>query len=604
MSVKSNKKLSSFILVLVLTVSLFLMVVPTAQAGFIDTWVTSFTATPSTITIDESFLLEVDIDPDHVCNNIYFHYYTPDGGLYYCGYVDSDEYGRASFLYTIPTVIVPPPIGTLEFGVHYAGDFGGGGDFWNPCDGGPISIEVLPGNQPPVADAGGPYLGYEGQAISFYGSGSYDNDGTIICYLWNFGDGETSSDPNPTRMYDQDGIYSVSLTVTDDDSETDVDTTSAIVDDLNPVANFSVSPTSGPAPLTVTFTDSSISYDGVVVWLWDFGDGESSNEQNPTHTYEEGSYNVSLTVWEFDGDSDIETKNNIIIVSPPPPQVAYLVVRGSNNGIYYRIYNSEEETWGNWNALPGSTLDTPAAAFCGDELHVVVRGMDGASLYHGCVDLLTDEFSGWSWVSGSTPSMPRLTSDGDTLYLVVRGNDNRIYHRQYDLVTESWGGWNAVPTGTTVDSPAAAIDGDYLHLVVRGMDDGLYHQIVYLPTLDYLGWSGIGGTTPSAPTLTSNYKNSGDDHILYLTVRGSDNGIYFRSYDGSWNSWIGLPGSTNDAVGACIQPSKPDPDASLHIVVRGMTGGMYHGKYDLNSNSFLGWSWISGEIPSPPTLTS
>ena len=92
--------------------------------------------------------------------------------------------------------------------------------------------------------------------------------------------------------------------------------------------------------------------------------------------------------------------------------------------------------------------------------------------------------------------------------------------------------------------------------------------------------------------------------MLYLTVRGSDDGVYLRSYDGSWSGWTSLPGGTNDAVGACIQHSKPDPDANLHVVVKGMTGGMYHGEYDLNSESFLGWTLISGETPSPPTITS
>jgi hypothetical protein len=161
-----------------------------------------------------------------------------------------------------------------------------------------------------------------------------------------------------------------------------------------------------------------------------------------------------------------------------------------------------------------------------------------------------------------------------------------------------------VPTGSTIDAPAACVDGDYLHIIVRGMDDGIYHQEVYLPTMNYLGWANIGGSTPSIPALTSNYKESGDDHLLYLVVRGSDNGIYLRSYDGSWSSWTKLSGSTNDAFGACIQPSLPDDDACLHIVVRGMDGAMYHGKYDLNSENFLGWSWISGETQSPPTLTS
>jgi hypothetical protein len=174
----------------------------------------------------------------------------------------------------------------------------------------------------------------------------------------------------------------------------------------------------------------------------------------------------------------------------------------------------------------------------------------------------------------------------------------------YDVATDSWGGWSVAPTGTTMDSPGASVDCDYLHLVVRGMDDSIYHQEVYLPTMDYLGWSNIGGTTPSIPALASNFKESGDDHLLYLVVRGSDNGIYLRSYDGSWSGWTKLPGSTGDAFGACIQPSLPDADACLHIVVRGMNGAMYHGKYDLDSESFLGWSWMSGSTPSPPVLTS
>jgi glucan 1,3-beta-glucosidase len=281
-----------------------------------------------------------------------------------------------------------------------------------------------------------------------------------------------------------------------------------------------------------------------------------------------------------------------------------LVVRGSDNIIYYRTYDSASSVWNDWSSLLGSTLDTPAAVVFGNQLHVIVRGMDGASLYHGFVDLLTDEFSGWSWMSGSTPSIPRLVSDENLLYLVVRGDDNRIYLRSYDLISESWGDWNAVPTGSTMDAPGAAVDGDFLHLVVRGMDNGLYHQRVYLPTLVYLGWSGIGGTTPSSPTLTRNYNSEGDDNSLYLIVRGSDDGIYLRSYDGSWDIWTKLSGGTNDAVGACVAPSLPDPQARLHVVVRGMNGAMYHGKYDLNSETFLGWNWINGETPSSPTLTN
>jgi PKD repeat protein len=184
-----------------------------------------------------------------------------------------------------------------------------------------ITATALP-NQPPVADVGGPYSGTEGLPISFDGSGSYDPDGTIVSWFWDFGDGESSADPNPTHAYAQDGIYSVSLNVTDDGDATAEDTASVVVADVDPVADFSASPTSGNTPLSVTFSDLTTSYDGVISWSWIFGDGTTSTETNPSHVYGEGTYSVSLTVEELDGDTDTETKTGHITVTvykPPPP---------------------------------------------------------------------------------------------------------------------------------------------------------------------------------------------------------------------------------------------------------------------------------------------
>jgi len=83
-------------------------------------------------------------------------------------------------------------------------------------------------NQPPVANAGGPYFGEEGELIYFYGNSSIDVDGKIVDYEWNFGDGS----PNGRGMvvshiYSDSGIYDVTLTVTDDESASDTDTTYA-----------------------------------------------------------------------------------------------------------------------------------------------------------------------------------------------------------------------------------------------------------------------------------------------------------------------------------------------------------------------------------------
>ncbi len=93
------------------------------------------------------------------------------------------------------------------------------------------SANIIEVNDPPVADAGGPYSGYTGQAISFNGSGSYDSDGSITNYLWDLGDGTTSNEINPSHSYSAGGNYSVKLTVTDNGGLTAEDTSTATVTD-------------------------------------------------------------------------------------------------------------------------------------------------------------------------------------------------------------------------------------------------------------------------------------------------------------------------------------------------------------------------------------
>jgi PKD repeat protein len=85
-------------------------------------------------------------------------------------------------------------------------------------------------------------------------------------------------------------------------------------DGVQPVANFSASPVSGTAPLTVRFTDTSSC---ATSWSWSFGDGSSSTQQNPVHVYSApGTYTVSLNV-TGPGGSDVETKQNHITVNQP-----------------------------------------------------------------------------------------------------------------------------------------------------------------------------------------------------------------------------------------------------------------------------------------------
>ncbi len=172
------------------------------------------------------------------------------------------------------------------------------------------------GNQPPVAEANGPYSGTVGNPISFSSAGSMDPDGTIQTYLWNFGDGSpTSNQPNPTHTYAAAGTFTVTLTVTDNQGATDSDTASAMVTggggNQPPVAEAN-GPYSGVAGgRGIQFSSAgSMDPDGTIVsYSWDFGDGSPpSTQANPRHPYAaNGTYTATLTVTDNQGGTDTDT---------------------------------------------------------------------------------------------------------------------------------------------------------------------------------------------------------------------------------------------------------------------------------------------------------
>lgn len=96
-----------------------------------------------------------------------------------------------------------------------------------------------------------------------------------------------------------------------------------------PFADFNAAPISGNAPLAVHFADTSTN--NTTGWSWSFGDGQTSGEQNPVHTYDtEGTYTVSLTAVNNIG-SDIEEKTGYIIVTTPPP-TQYSITASAGSG--------------------------------------------------------------------------------------------------------------------------------------------------------------------------------------------------------------------------------------------------------------------------------
>jgi len=143
--------------------------------------------------------------------------------------------------------------------------------------------------------------------------------GTITSRSWNFGDGGTSTAQNPSHVYSLAGTYTVSLTVTGpggSNTATRAGLITVAAPNAPPAADFTATPLSGTAPLTVNFTDRSTGT--ITSRSWNFGDGGTSTAQNPSHVYTTaGTFTVSLTV-TGPGGSNTATRVGLITVNAAP----------------------------------------------------------------------------------------------------------------------------------------------------------------------------------------------------------------------------------------------------------------------------------------------
>lgn len=140
------------------------------------------------------------------------------------------------------------------------------------------------------------------------------SSGSPTSWYWDLGNGTNSTLQNPSTTYISAGIYTITLTVTNASGSNTKVMTNYISVVPSPIVNFTGTDTFSCAPKTIQFTDlSTPGGTGTVNYLWDFGDGFTSNLKNPTHTYNSnGIYNVTLKVTNASGCSKILTKSNFI----------------------------------------------------------------------------------------------------------------------------------------------------------------------------------------------------------------------------------------------------------------------------------------------------
>jgi parallel beta-helix repeat protein len=218
--------------------------------------------------------------------------------------------------------------------------------------------EEEPENEPPVADTGGPYYEVTDVSILFDGSDSYDLDGIFLEYNWNFGDGHTSTKQMPSHAYEKEGNYTVKLTVTDEDGESDRDTTTAYISKKpnNPPNEPIINGTfEGHINTTYNFTINATDPDGDMVKFiinWDDGINEtitplvnSSEQFNMSHNWSIGGvYIVTAYTKDNNNATSEEIPYKIIIDAYYCGSFGYLVDKDGDGifDVFYRDSTGRE----------------------------------------------------------------------------------------------------------------------------------------------------------------------------------------------------------------------------------------------------------------------
>jgi PKD repeat protein len=207
--------------------------------------------------------------------------------------------------------------------------------------------------------------------VGFNSDASSRGTNPIIGFSWNFGDGTTATtDPNPVHIYNSAGTFTAVLKITDSAGLTDTESVVITVTqsaNLSPTAIAGADRTSINTGQTVNFSSSgSTDPDGTIAsYLWNFGDGTSSNQANPSHIYNTtGSFTSTLTVTDNGGATHLSSI--VITVQQAPITAIYvegismsLVSSGRNTSAraVITVYDSNgapcpnATVTGNWSGL-------------------------------------------------------------------------------------------------------------------------------------------------------------------------------------------------------------------------------------------------------------
>jgi Tol biopolymer transport system component len=382
-----------------------------------------------------------------------------------------------------------------------------------------VPIVVAETLQAPVAQfSAAPTNGEAPLTVTFTNT----SQGQIDSYSWDFnGDGAPdSAEQSPTFQYPTAGNFNATLTVTNDAGSDSISVPIVVSEALQaPVAQFSADPTSGEAPLTVTFTNTSQGQ--IDSYSWDFnGDGApDSSEQSPTFQYPTaGNFNATLTVSNTAGSN---TATATITVTEPAvvitvPEITGNIVmvsnRDGNNDLY--VINNDD-SWVNLtnnpanDAQPMWSPDGSQIAFMSDRdgnQEIYVLDIDDLEVTRLTNDGGADVQPAWSPNGSQIAFVSNRFGDNDIFVMNADGSNQT--QRTFDTTDDN------APTWSPDGSQLAYVADDDIYIINSSDGEGSIQLT----------------TDPNDDTMPH---WSSDNVIVYVSNKAGDNNIYTINPDGS-----------------------------------------------------------------------
>jgi len=398
--------------------------------------------------------------------------------------------------------------------------------------------------------------------------------GQINTRLWEFGDGQTSTESNTSHLYSDGGTYTAKLTVTGLGG-TSFTTATIRIKYAVPVADFIAFPRNGVAPLTVQFTDSARG--NVTLYRWEFGDGYAAVGKNPSHIYQNaGVYSVQLKV-SGPGGEHTAIKNDYITVTP--------------SGTYFTDRNltlmplrNGSACWGDYDS--DGDLDVLLTGERDNTYHALIYKNNGNDTFtnlnavlspvaygntswgdydnDGDLDVL---ISGWN---GTQDVLKVYRNDGSDKFNALSQSFKTVSYREaewFDYDTD--GDLDIMVTGAENNNPVA-------YLYVNNRNDSFALLALNLPTLLYDGSITVGDSD-----------NDGDVDLLLTGLKGTQAYSILYRNDGSGrftNANANLRGVYSISA---AQFGDCDNDGDLDLLLAGSEygGGRYAGIYRNDGNN-------------------